>query len=247
MSAGEPPVLLAAVHGTRDPAGMAQLHRLLGLVRRQRPQLTVTHGCLGPAAPTLAEALARASGPVVVVPVLLGPGYHLRVDIPGVLRRAGRPHVRTARALGPDPLLAEALAGRLHQAGLRSPDPATGVVLAAAGSTDPAAAPATRRLARLLGARLGTPVSTAFLGGPAPRPAEAVSRLRRAGRERVALAPCLLAPGDFARRAAGCGADITGAPLGAHPAVARLILRRYDEALACPESGRGPLPELIIR
>ncbi|MEV4443420.1 hypothetical protein AB0K09_31390, partial [Streptomyces sp. NPDC049577] len=48
---------------------------------------------------------------------------------------------------------------------------------------------------------------------------------------RVAVAPYLLAPGDFARRAGAdaTGADLVSAPLGPHGAVARLVLRRYDE------------------
>ena len=40
----------------------------------------------------------------------------------------------------------------------------------------------------------------------------------------------LLAPGRFHDRMAACGADVVAPPIGAHPAVARLVLRRYDEA-----------------
>ncbi|MHA7961942.1 sirohydrochlorin chelatase, partial [Streptomyces sp. L500] len=80
---------------------------------------------------------------------------------------------------------------------------------------------------------------TPVLGSTLPKtfgipPAEAVAALRRRGLPGpVAVAPYLLAPGDFARRAgSGRGADAVAAPLGAHPAVARLVLRRYDEAAA---------------
>ncbi|EHR49286.1 hypothetical protein SacmaDRAFT_0993, partial [Saccharomonospora marina XMU15] len=41
----------------------------------------------------------------------------------------------------------------------------------------------------------------------------------------------LLAPGLFQRRLAGAGADVVAAPLGAHPAVVDLVLRRHAEAL----------------
>ncbi|MFF4223252.1 sirohydrochlorin chelatase [Streptomyces abikoensis] len=233
--AGPAPVLVAAAHGTRDPAGVRTVHRLLERVRALRPGLRVECGFLGLAAPSLPDVLERVAGPVVVVPVLLGPGYHVRVDIPAVLDAvgAGRRAV-PAPALGPDALLAEALSGRLREAGWCGRAPGAAVVLAAAGSRDPAATAATRAMAGLLGTRLGAPVVPAHLGGPLPPPAEAVAALRRRGLPGpVAVAPYLLAPGDFARRAgSGRGADAVAAPLGAHPAVARLVLRRYDEAAA---------------
>ncbi|MBD0672913.1 sirohydrochlorin chelatase, partial [Streptomyces sp. CBMA156] len=65
-----------------------------------------------------------------------------------------------------------------------------------------------------------------------PTPHQAVAALRAAGHPEVALAGYLLSPGFFARRAATTAARWTSAPLGAHPAVARLVLRRYDEARA---------------
>ncbi|MEU3351786.1 CbiX/SirB N-terminal domain-containing protein [Streptomyces sp. NPDC037389] len=244
---GPAPVLVAAAHGTRDPAGVRTVHRLLEQVRASRPGLRVECGFLGLASPSLPEVLDRVAGPVVVVPVLLGPGYHVRVDIPAVLDVAGAGHrAATAPALGPDPLLAEALSGRLREAGWHGRVPGGAVVLTAAGSRDPAATAATRAMAGLLSARLGAPVVPAHLGGPLPPPAEAVAALRGRGRPGpVAVAPYLLAPGDFARRAAGpgCGADVVAAPLGAHPAVARLVLRRYDEAAAAavrPVPGARP-------
>jgi sirohydrochlorin ferrochelatase len=46
----------------------------------------------------------------------------------------------------------------------------------------------------------------------------------------VAVASYLLAPGLFADRLAGAGADVTSAPLGDAPEVAGLVLARYDAA-----------------
>ena len=43
------------------------------------------------------------------------------------------------------------------------------------------------------------------------------------------MAPYLLAPGFFATRLREAGADVLAAPLGAHPAVVDLVLRRFDE------------------
>ncbi|MDQ1686146.1 MAG: hypothetical protein QOC82_2883, partial [Frankiaceae bacterium] len=48
----------------------------------------------------------------------------------------------------------------------------------------------------------------------------------------------LLAPGVFHDAAVASGAAIVSAPLGAHPALAELVLARYDAALT-----RTPLSE----
>ncbi|MEV7598467.1 CbiX/SirB N-terminal domain-containing protein [Kitasatospora sp. NPDC089797] len=229
-----PPVLLAVAHGSRDPAALTSIRALLRGVRALRPELTVRCCFLDLARPTLAEALARlAYARPVLVPLLLGTGHHLRVDLPAALAAAGLPPDRLAPALGPHPLLAEALAHRLGEAGAPPDAP---VVLAGAGSTDPAALAGTARTADLLAARLGRPVTPAHLSAAAPTPRQAVAGLLAAGHPRVALASYLLSPGHFARRAATTtAATWTGAPLATHPAVARLVLHRYDRARAATE------------
>ncbi|MGV9264755.1 sirohydrochlorin chelatase [Kitasatospora sp. NPDC003701] len=229
-----PPTLLAVAHGTRDPEGVAATAALVARVRALRPELRVEHCFLDLASPSLAEALTRLRGEVVLVPLLLGAGYHVRVDLPGAL--AGAPHLRArvARALGPDPLLADALTDRLAEAGWRDGDDP--VVLAAAGSTDPTANADAAAMARLLRERLpgGAPVVPAYLCAVGPTPAEAVAALRTAGHTRVAVAEYLLTPGFFARRAARSGACVTSAPLGTHDALAHLVTARYDEARLTP-------------
>ncbi|MEV0530704.1 CbiX/SirB N-terminal domain-containing protein [Kitasatospora sp. NPDC050463] len=231
---GSRPVLLAVAHGSRNPAGTAATRALLARVRALRPELDVRCCFLDLAAPALPAALDTLSAgePAVLVPLLLGTGYHLRVDIPGVLATAGLPQVRLAPALGPSRLLAAALADRLAESG--RPAGAGPVVLAAAGSSDPAAVADTVRTARLLRRRLGDgqPVVPAYLSAARPTPYEAVEALHAAGHRRVAVATYLLGPGFFADRAAGTGAHWTGAPLGAHHAVARLVTERYDLARA---------------
>ncbi|MFF8616617.1 sirohydrochlorin chelatase [Streptomyces sp. NPDC015350] len=234
------PTLLAVAHGTRDRAGVAAHRELLDLVRARRPGLTVRLSFLGLAPPAPAEVLAATRGPVVLVPLLLSTGYHVTVDLPAI--RAAAPHldIGQARPLGPDPLLAAALEDRLVEASrspARSgPGGADAVVLAAAGSTDPAARTGTAVMADLLRRRLGRPVVPAHLCASSPTPAEAVRALRAAGHRRVAVARYLMAPGDFARRADGAGGCFVSAPLGAHPDVARLVLKRFDET--CGEPAR---------
>jgi sirohydrochlorin ferrochelatase len=107
-----------------------------------------------------------------------------------------------------------------------------GVVLAAAGSADPRAIADVERAAQLLGAPAG------FIATASPSVAAVVQSVRtRRSHGRVAIASWLLAPGFFHTQLAGAGADIVAEPLGAHPAVADLIVRRAtDMSLAA----RGP-------
>ncbi|MFJ7911314.1 hypothetical protein [Kitasatospora sp. NPDC096204] len=87
-------------------------------------------------------------------------------------------------------------------------------------------------MASLPAARLGRRILPAHLSAAAPTPHRVVAELRAAGHPEVALASYLLSPDLFARRAATTPAAWTSAPLGAHPTVARLVLRRHDEARA---------------
>ncbi|MFI6638178.1 sirohydrochlorin chelatase [Streptomyces sp. NPDC050504] len=223
-----PPLVLVA-HGTRDAEGVAATLALADRVRALRPGLRVELGWLDLVEPGLDAVLARLRGAAVLVPLLLGNGFHVRGDIPDALSRAPHLRARTARALGPDPLLADALAELLGPVPAGSP-----VVLAAAGSTDPAANAETARMAGLLAERTGARVSASYLCAAAPTPRDAVAALRAGGHARVLLARYLLAPGHFARRAALAGAHRVSAPLIGHPAVAALVLARYEEAAARP-------------
>ncbi|MEU8515694.1 sirohydrochlorin chelatase [Kitasatospora sp. NPDC048722] len=220
-------MLLAVAHGSRDAAASATIQLLLRRVRRLRPELNVQCCFLDLNSPPLEEALPQlAHRRPVVVPILLGTGYHLRVDIPAAVAAAGLPPSQVARALGPHRLLAEALADRLAESGATREAP---VVLAGAGSSDPTAVADTTRMASLLATHLGRPVTPAHLSAASPTPHEAVAALHSEGHREVAVATYLLAPGFFARRAATTEARWTSAPLAAHEAVARLILHRYDE------------------
>jgi sirohydrochlorin ferrochelatase len=223
------PALLAVAHGTRNPAGPETVRALLDRVRALRPWLEVAEAYAEIASPLLEDAMAGADGSVVAVPLMLGRGYHTLVDIPGRLRPPSDGcdgHVVLARPLGPHSLLGAALADRLA-AGRR----ADAIVLGAAGSADPAGTSDVRVAARLLTRRLQRPVSYGFVAAGEPSLTAAVEQLRRRGARRVAVAAYLLAPGLFHDRMLETGADHVSAPIGAHDAVARLILRRYDEAL----------------
>jgi sirohydrochlorin ferrochelatase len=230
------PALLAVAHGTRNPAGPETVRALLDRVRALRPRLEIAEAYAEMASPLLEDAVAVVDGPVIAVPLMLARGYHALVDIPGRLRPPSggwSERAAMARPLGPHSLLGAALVDRL--AACRGSD---AVVLGAAGSSDPAGVSDVRVAARLLGRRLQRPVSYGFVAGGVPSLAAVVEELRGRGARRVTVAAYLLAPGLFHDRMRAAGADQVSAPIGAHDAVARLILRRYDEVF--PHARQGP-------
>ena len=232
------PVLLAVAHGSRDSAAQDSVGALAVRVRRLSPALDVRVAFVQHAAPSLAEALAAAGGQAVVVPLLLSTGYHLTADIQGAAREAGAP---VAAPLGPDPRLAEALAGRLAETGRPAGTP---TVLAAAGSADPAgAADVTRQAALLQKMYAGTTLERyrvngtvanvpAFAAAGQPSVTQAVAALHASTGRPVCVATYLLAPGQFHDRLRQAAATWVSAPLSDHPAVASLVLDRFATARA---------------
>jgi sirohydrochlorin ferrochelatase len=249
-----PPALLLVAHGSRDARHAATTGALLSELRRRRPGLRAEAGYLEFDAPRVGPALERLDGEgfreVVAVPLLLSSAFHAKTDIPRTLREAvaGLPRlrVRQAEVLGPDALLVAALEQRLTEAGL---DPAsaatTGVVLAAAGSSDPEAVASIEGLAERWRRDAGwAAVRTAYASADLPRTADSVRELRAvAGVRRVAVAPYVVAPGRLPDRivagAREAGADVLAPVLGPAPEVVRLLLRRFDEARAAPRGSRA--------
>ncbi|WUH74346.1 sirohydrochlorin chelatase [Streptomyces sp. NBC_00435] len=224
------PTLVAVAHGSRDPRALHTVEALLERVRELRPRLDVRLGHIELNHPLLDHALDRASGSAVLVPLLLGRGTHVKRDLPAAAARAGHLRIRIAAPLGPHPLLVEALYERLLEAGWGA---GSGVVLAAAGSRDPDSAADTRATADLLGERLGgVPVVAAYASAATPGVPGAVRALAARGVHRVVVASYFTAPGRFASASAAASPGPAAAPLGDHPALARLVLQRYDEARA---------------
>lgn len=232
------PTLIAVAHGSRDPRALPAVHALLDRVRELRPGLDVRLGHIELNAPLLPDTLAGLApgGEAVLVPLLFGRGHHVTHDLPAAAAAAPAVRTRVAGPLGPHPLLVEALYGRLVEAGWTEEHSAsrnTAVVLASAGSRAPESAADTRRTAALLGERLGgVPVLAAYASAAAPTVPDAVRALAARGRHRVAVASLFTAPGLFATRSAAHAPWIAAEPLAAHPALARLVLHRYDRALA---------------
>jgi len=208
MTVGAPLVL--AAHGSADPQFDAVVRALATIVVGQRPDLDVRVGYLDHGPPDL-TSVSRAGA--VIVPLLLTRGFHVSTDIPHQA-----PGCVVTSSVGPDPRVTAVLVSRLRDAGWSGQQP---VVLAAAGSKDPTSLADVHRTAGRLGEALNVDVRAAFLSAGEPRFADL---------EAAAVATYLLAPGYFADLVAAGGAAIVGAPLGADPVLAQIIIDRYDTA-----------------
>ncbi|WP_158812828.1 sirohydrochlorin chelatase [Streptomyces rimosus] len=240
------PVLIAAAHGSREARAQTETQRLLARVRALRPTLRVEAAFFDIHRPTVDEAVAALHGaPAIVVPLLLGTGFHFTVDLPALLGPA-----RAAHTLAPHPLLTEALVHRLREAESHTGLPADAVILAAAGSRRPggndSCYAAARHLSTVLRAQRRAPVPvrpTLLCAGPeeARSLARTAQALRAEGRTRIAVLPYLMAPGRFSDRLAAeadrAGCLCTARPLGAQASMARLVLARFDACARLAPAG----------
>jgi hypothetical protein len=195
------------------------------------------------------EAPAAAASPppqnseerlvAVVVPLLAGPDAAQMRQIRQAVLSSGT-GAELTDVLGPHPLLAEGVHVKLSEAGLARADrarlftvatAADGIVLATVGGEE--AVQAAGITGMLLAARLAVPVLAAGLdeAGAVARIAE---QLREAGSSQLAVAPCLIGPEvpegllDAAAEEAGCS---VAEPLGAYPAVGKLVASTYAAKL----------------
>lgn len=244
MSHDQTPVLILTAHGTIHPGGPAAFEALAEKIRSRLPAVEVVTAFVDVIGPRLADVLAEVAGRAraVVVPVFLGAGYHVEIDIPQVVSAYEEDQVRVAKSLGPAPEILDVLADRFRAAahavidGQRQPRPGAAdvlpdaVVLAAAGSTNPAAREQTHIAADHLAALLDRPVTVGFITAAGPTVREAVDRAR-AGARTVGVATYLLAPGTFHDGLRSAGADVVADPIGAHDLLADLVSQRYRDAV----------------
>jgi sirohydrochlorin ferrochelatase len=228
----DPPIVLAA-HGSRDPASAATVARLAAAVDRLWPA-PVGAAFLDFDQPSIPDALDRL--PVVpspvVVPALLTRAYHRKIDLPLVLGSTGRT-VQVTSVLGPetaseraDPMLIRALRRRLSELDIR-PD---GLVLLAAGTSDPVARSTVDVVAAELGHQLNVVCVAGYASTSSPSAAEAVMAVRAAGARRIVAASYFLAPGRLysvaAASARAAGVLGVAEPLGAAEELVRLVVAR---------------------
>ncbi|WP_251092320.1 hypothetical protein [Streptomyces sp. Caat 7-52] len=268
------PALVLAVPGAPSAATRSLAEEVVSIARSELPGLDARIGYLDgddSEFPTLRSVLARTAeertaryeqavaagiegikepdGPVaVVVPLLAGPDSALLRQIRQSVMDS-RVAADLTDALGPHPLLAEALHVRLSEAGLARADrarlftvatAADGIILASVGGDE--AVQAAGITGMLLAARLAVPVMAAALDqeGSITSVAE---QLRSSGSQQLALAPYLIGPEIDARllaaaaEEAGCA---TAEALGAYPAIGKLALAKYTTALGIsPQQPQG--------
>ncbi|MFF2074361.1 hypothetical protein ACFVXG_06330 [Kitasatospora sp. NPDC058162] len=243
------PALVLAVPASAGPESRSVVEELLSIVRSEHTGVQAAVGYLPTAGTeaseerTVAELLATAAEAglptPVVVPLVPGPHDFLT----GLHALAAEYGATVTDALGPHPLLAEAVHVRLSEAGLARADrarlfaiatAADGVVLTTVGGEDAAAAAGITGV--LLAARLAVPVVAAALDVPGSV-AAAVNHLKETGSERPALAPLVIGP-EADSELLATAAEETGcpsaAPLGAYPTVGQLIASTYLAALPTP-------------
>lgn len=227
-------ILILTAHGSADPRSAANARAIGETVRWLRPSLDVRVAFCEQNLPNLREVLPSISRGAVVVPLLLADAYHARVDIPAMIAESGA-DVHRADVLGEDDRLIHVLRQRVEQAGVSRIDPRVGVLVAAVGSSNPAANARTESVARELTLTTRWTAATAFATGPHPGLAEAADVLRRRGASRLVLAPWFLAHGkiiDHVAEFARAQRIPMSSPLGAHRQVAETVLDRFDLALA---------------
>jgi sirohydrochlorin ferrochelatase len=235
--------LLLVAHGSSDPRAGATTRALARAVGRLSPSSLVRVAFLDHAGPRVGEALRDMPRPVAVVPLLLTNAYHARVDLPAALAGTGAAMTDVLGPVAGD--VPELLLAGLHRrlAGARF----DALVLAAAGTREPAALSTVEQVAAALGVRLGVPCGTAYASAAVPRPDEAVAALRAAGARRVAVASYFLATGRLypaaAESAIAAGAVAVAEPLGDAPEIARLVL---DRAAAVAAASEAPAPPAAV-
>lgn len=252
-----PAPLVLVGHGSRDPRFAATLAALADRVRRRRPDLDARLGFLELSGPSLEDVLVGVGDrPSVVVPLLLGVGYHARTDLPrraaaataGAAAMAGAPDAPAAivtRPLGPDRRLDGVVAGRARELMRRHPTVDT-FLLVATGSSDVTLNSEVTAVASRLGGALRRQARPAYATTGGPTVTKALDALAEQGveRQRIGVVPWFLAPGVLLDRAvdeaASWGVQAVGRPLADDELVAAVVLERYAEgSRARAELGPG--------
>jgi sirohydrochlorin cobaltochelatase len=120
--------LLLFAHGARDPGWAAPFEDIARRIRSRAPSLRVELAFLEFMSPTLAQAgrdlAAAGCERVVVVPLFLGVGGHVRKDLPALLAALASqyPQVRwqLQPAIGEIDAVVEAMAQAVFEMALRS-------------------------------------------------------------------------------------------------------------------------------
>lgn len=211
---------LLIAHGSPDPRHKAMMRILAGLVDDRG--LPCSAAYLEHDSPGVLQALDVLTGPVVTLGMLLAPGYHATVDVPGML--IGAPAAVTVDDRGPlgtGPWLLPTLDWLLADVGA---GPDSEVILATAGSTRPDAQNSLARFASEWQQTREGPVVVAAATGPGLSLEDVAEE-----HEAAVVVPFMIAPGVLADRAAqvaGRRGLLTTRTLGASPRFADALVER---------------------
>lgn len=247
---GTLPALLVVGHGSRDPRGAEEFHRLISLLREREPALMVEGGFIELSRPPISECMNRlvegGAREVSAVPLMLLAAGHAKNDIPATLVRERMSHpgvsFRFGRALGIRPELLSLMDERISAVVPEERKEETAVLVVGRGSSDPDANSDLAKIARLFYEGRTYPlVEPAFVSLASPRVPEALERCRRLGARRVVVFSYFLFTGVLEERirqqserfaGANPGVEVCYAGyFGPHPSVADLVFDRYREAL----------------
>ncbi len=247
------PALLLIGHGTDDPAGLEEYHRMAARVS-ERLKAFVQPCFLELADPSIAQAIddcVRAGHRrIVALPLLLGAAGHQKNDIPVALNEARMRHpdldIRYGAPLGVQYTLVRALAERVAAAYAAAsasvPRDKTVLALIGRGSSDPDSNADVARMARLLweGSGFGW-IEYGFYSITRPNVADVIRHCVAVGAEQIIVVPYLLFTGRILQRMAAqvetarqrhpATSILMAEHLGLHDGVLAAILQRYDEAL----------------
>lgn len=218
--------LVAVAHGTRQLEGQTVVKSLIKRIQNMRPDLRVHLSFIEIQSPSLDQVLQQVPN-CVVVPLLLSRGYHISQDIQEMVSKISSA-IPIAAPLGPDPILAQVVMRRLVEAGVQKQD---SIVLAAAGSSRSVASQDVERLAELVSFYFGGKIKPAYISSMGPYVGEVVEKLHKNSHDtKVAVATYLLAPGIFTNQLSQCGANLVAKPIGDDEQVARLVIKRFEQA-----------------
>ena len=231
------PPLIGLAHGSRDPRAAVMIAEVMRAVQALRPGLSASSAFLDLSEPDLTTAVMtlRSEESVrnaVVLPLLFTEAFHATVDAPTAVR-AAQEATGVSLQLGDILGMGEDVLQALDDSACRAHISAhEAILLLAVGSSRDEANLAVHDLAERWSERRVGPVWAGFATTGEPQ-AGAVLDRAIGQRRRIGVVPLFLAPGllldAIAAKARQIDAEVA-LPLGT--ALADLVLRRYDEAVA---------------
>lgn len=232
-----PPPLIGLAHGSRDPRAAATIGEVLRAVEALRRGLIARPAFLDLSEPDLSTAVGMLRSEcgvteAVVLPLLFTEAFHATVDAPTAVAQAqlnSGVELRLGAILGMGEDVLEALEDSAARAHIGAHE---AILLLAVGSSRDEANAAVHELAYRWSQRRLGPVWAGFATTGEPS-ASSVLAHATATKHRIGVVPLFLAPGlllDAMRREATAIDAEVAQPLGT--ALAELVVRRYDEAMA---------------